>query len=299
MFAEQQINQLSADNRLLNEKNSSLREELANLEQMFTNNSIELNNYSQRLAHSETELINRMNQVTSLKQTLAEAENERTRLLAQLDEISTTSASEKRTYEGRVEALIKRNEMLEKLLADARNEVNARSEAFRAAERGQVELKGTIRRLEKTTEKMTLDQENLQNEIRNLEQARAALKDRTNMREKAHKAKDTVISQSEDKMAQLSEQLSRSEHKNRLSMEAQSKRIAELITELEREKSERGLAEGRLESVRKERTRLQLELSTLRARYMDDGNFNSSDEDDGDGLPRNSGNIKSFRPDPV
>ena len=299
MFAEQQINQLSADNRLLNEKNSSLREELANLEQMFTNNSIELNNYSQRLAHAETELINRMNQVTSLKQTLAEAENERTRLLAQLDEISTTSASEKRTYEGRVEALIKRNEMLEKLLADARNEVNARSEAFRAAERGQVELKGTIRRLEKTTEKMTLDQENLQNEIRNLEQARAALKDRTNMLEKANKAKDAVISQNEDKMAQLSEQLSRSEHKNRLSMEAQSKRIAELITELEREKSERGLAEGRLESVRKERTRLQLELSTLRARYMDDGNFNSSDEDDGDGLPRNSGNIKSFRPDPV
>ena len=119
------------------------------------------------------------------------------------------------------------------------------------------------------------------------------------MLEKANKAKDAVISQSEDKMAQLAEQLSRSEHKNRLSMEAQSKRIAELITELEREKSERGLAEGRLESVRKERTRLQLELSTLRARYMDDGSFNSSDDDDGDGLPRNSGNIKSFRPDPV
>jgi chromosome segregation ATPase len=117
--------------------------------------------------------------------------------------------------------------------------------------------------------------------------------------EKANKAKDAVISQSEDKMAQLAEQLSRSEHKNRLSMEAQSKRIAELITELEREKSERGLAEGRLESVRKERTRLQLELSTLRARYMDDGSFNSSDDDDSDGLPRNSGNIKSFRPDPV
>jgi predicted nuclease with TOPRIM domain len=81
-------------------------------------------------------------------------------------------------------------------------------------------------------------------------------------------------------------------------MEAQSKRIAELITELEREKSERGLAEGRLESVRKERTRLQLELSTLRARYMDDGTTYGFDQEDGD-YPRSGGNVKSFRPDPV
>ena len=298
MFAEQQINQLTADNRLLNEKNSSLREELANLEQLFTNSSIELNNLSQRLAHAETEMLNRMNQITGLKQAMAEAENERSRLLAQYDEVSTTAAAEKRTYEGRVEALLKRNEMLEKLLSDARNEVNARSEAFRAAERGQVELKGTIRRLEKSAEKMALDQDSMQNEIKNLEQARTALKDRTGMLEKAMKAKDAIISQNEDKMSQLAEQLSRSEHKNRLSVEAQSKRIAELITELEREKSERGLAEGRLESVRKERTRLQLELSTLRARYMDDGTAYGSDQDGGD-YPRSGGNVKSFRPDPV
>src|SRR5471032_1259294 len=102
-------------------------------------------------------------------------------------------------------------------------------------------------------------------QIKDLERARTALAEQNNAATKTLKARETALARAEEKIAALTERNGHLEADVQVSRSNIEKRVEDLNSALQRERMERAMAEGALEGARKDNTRLQDEVASLRS----------------------------------
>ncbi len=290
---ERQLAQESAERRSLNEVRRSLqeqvdsshkrmgelegelaaaRERLAMLED--EKNSLQASvdqglnetaRLTRRLTDSENTLTATRAQLAKIEASFAEAYTERGRLAALLDEAKEQNQDERNSLNMRLDGLQSRAATAERLLSEARRNLVARTEEARAFDRKSVEATIARNNSEKRLAQFEAAQEARERQLKELEQARAALSERNNALAKALKIRDTALSRAEEKIAALTERGAHLEADIQMSRNNIEKRVDDLSSALQQERMERAVVEGTLEAARKDNSRLQSEVASLRS----------------------------------
>ena len=154
----------------------------------------------------------------------------------------------------------------EKLLAEARQTLIARTEETRGLDRKNVETTIALSTSEKKVRQLEATVEAQERQIRDNDQARAAMAERANGLTRSLREREVALSRSEEQIQALTGRIAKLEADIQGSQTTFDKRIEELNALLHRERMERSVVEGALESSRRDAVRLQREQGIEPAR---------------------------------
>lgn len=195
---------------------------------------------TRRLTESENTLTATRTQLGKVEASFADAYGERGRLAAALDEAKEAHQAERNSLNMRLDALQSRAATAERLLAEARQNLIARTEEVRAFDRKSVEATNARNNSEKRLAQIEASHEARERQIKDLENARAALSERNNAMAKTLKTRETTLARAEEKIASLTERNAHPEADVQVSRTNIEKRVEELNAALQRERMERG-----------------------------------------------------------
>jgi crescentin len=251
---------------------AAARERIALLEneQQTTKSSLdqaldEIARITRRLTESENTLTATRTQLARVEGNFAETHAERSRLAAALDEAKEAHQTERNSLNMRLDALQSRASTAERLLAEARQNLVARTEEVRTFDRKAVEATIAKNNSDKRLAQIESTHEARERQIKDLEQSRATLVERTNALTKTLKTREAGLARAEERNQALTERAARLEADIQVSRTNIEKRVEDLNSSLQRERMERAVVEGALEAARKDNSRLQSEVAALRA----------------------------------
>jgi crescentin len=262
--AEKRITELEGELAAAREKLALLDDEKRSLQIAVDQALNETSRLTRRLIESENTLTATRSQLGKVEASFAEAYAERGRLAAALDETREQRQTEQNSLNIRRDALQSRAATAERLLAEARQNLIMRTEEVRAFDRKSVEATIGRNNAEKRLGQIEAAHEARDRQIKDLEQARAALSERNNAVTKTLKAREAALARSDEKIAALTERNGHLEADVQVSRTSIEKRVGELHSSLQRERMERAVVEGALEAARKDNSRLQSEVAALR-----------------------------------
>ncbi len=263
--AEKRIVDMEAELAAAREKLALLEDDKRSLQSSLDQTLNEASRLTRRLTESENTLTATRAQLGKVESSFAEAYAERGRLAAALDETKEHHQSERNTLNMRLDALQSRSATAEKLLAEARQSLIARTEEVRAFDRKSVEATIARNNSEKKLAQIEASHEARDRQIKELELLRAALAERTNALTKTLKTRETALARAEEKIQSFTERTGHLEADIQISRTNIEKRVEDLNSALQRERMERSVAEGALEAARKDNSRLQTEVGSLRS----------------------------------
>jgi len=188
-----------------------------------------------------------------MEHNLSVVEDERKKLSAALDEANERRQSEVYALTLKLDAMRSRSTAAEKLLAEMRQNLVARTEEIRATEAKLVEAVLGRSGAEKKAEQLAAANEAHDRQNKKLEQTRLSLTDRSNVLSETVKARDSSLSHAQDKIKSLTDRV------ELLKAEAAANQAKA------EKRAERAVAEGALEATRSDYTRLQSEMSAERS----------------------------------
>jgi crescentin len=225
---------------------------------------------SQRLAALDTryndleqQVGNAQEQVAELQAKLEAEHGLRKKLEAQLDAERTSARVEIAALEMKLEGTTSRMGVTEKILSHAREQLREKTDELKAAERTTKETLIEKNTLEHRLEATQQELERQSALAKESEVARVELSERAEMLTKAIAAKESLLQRSDHRTGMLLDridQLTRKFEDDRNTLEAKNKKLWE---ELQREKSERALAQGALETARRTRLEVEREIARL------------------------------------
>jgi crescentin len=263
--ADKRIVELQADCTLLRENLSLLETDKHSLQTALDQTLAESSRLSRRLTESESALAAARSRLEQMEIGLASAENERTALCAARDEANERHQSASHALNLRLESMRSRAGTAEKLLSEVRQSLVARTEEIRISQRKAVEETIARNATEKTVDRLTAARDALDARVKELEQARATLMERSNGLSEALKARETSLTHAEQKIKSLTDRVDQLEHDARTYRAKTVKRIDDLNEALQRERVEFAVAQGALETNRRDYARLQRGLSVEQA----------------------------------
>jgi chromosome segregation ATPase len=154
--------------------------------------------------------------------------------------------------------------MAEKLLANTRELLATRNEEARTFEREVMEAKRARSAAETLRAEIETMLKSHENQIKDLEQSRATLTERNTALTDSLKYRESQLAQAEEQRRAAASELARLDNDLRTSRMTYEKRIDELLGMLERERLNRQVVEGALDTTRSERAQLQHEVYKLR-----------------------------------
>lgn len=218
---------------------------------------------ARKLAEAEASFNAVQGRLRHVEGNFAELSTEQSRLANAFDEAKERHDHELTSQRMRNEALAARAASTEKLLGEAREHLLGRAEEIRDYERRAGEIAAERDALHARVSELEADRIRRESEFEEVDRARATLIERSGALARAFNAKDGALSRAEDAIAELTAQIGVLEAtigNDRLSAE---QTIAELNAALRREKMERSVVEGALETGRKDFARLMREVMTL------------------------------------
>lgn len=255
-----QINQLEANSVRLSERVALLEGDATSLSEALALKQEEHTRATRRLSELEHDLDRTRVNLSQTKTLLNEVRSERKAISDQFDDLNNRHQAEKSALGMKVEGLQSRVTLGERLLTEARNSVIEKSEELRAAERKLVDSSVAAAASDQKITQLKLTIENLERQIRELEQSRSSLVDRTSALTKNLKARDSALAKLDDRIPILMGRIDHLEAQIEASRVNYQTRIDELSVALETERMERAVAEGALGIARKDRGILQREL---------------------------------------
>jgi crescentin len=263
-IADKRIVELQAEGALTREKLSLLETDKRSLQTALDQTLAESSRLSRRLTESESALVAARARIEQMEIALASGENERAALCAVRDEASERHQSESYALNLQLEAMRSRAATAEKLLTEVRQNLTARTEEIRSSERKTVEATIARNSTEKTVERLTAARDTLDAKVKELEQARTTLLERSSSLAETAKARETSLAHAEQKIKSLTDRVDQLEHDARAYRARSVKRIEELNETIQRERVELAVAQGALETTRRDYARLQRGLAAER-----------------------------------
>ena len=262
---EKHIVELEGELAAAREKLALLEDDRQSLQLAVDQGLDEIGRLTRRLTESENALTATRAQLGKVETSFAEAHGERGRLSAALDEAREQHQAERSAMAMRLDALTSRTATAERLLSEARQNLVARTEEVRAFDRKSVEATIARNNAEKRLGQIEASHETRERQFKDLEQTRKTLADRNDALSKTLKMRETALARAEEKIASLTERNGHLEADVQVSRTNIEKRVDDLNGSLQHERMERAMTEGALEAARKDNSRLQIEIATLRS----------------------------------
>lgn len=233
------------------------------LQTAFEKTSAEAARLSRKLAEMEAAFATSQGRLRHVESNFAEVSNERARIAAALDEANERYERETSNQSMRFETLEARAAATEKLLGEAREHLIARAEEVRDYDRRAAEIAMERDALQSRLAAMEAERVQRDSEYQEISQARATLLERTTSLARAYANKEAALARAEETIGMLSDRIALLEAGRGEDRQAAEKSIEELSAALRREKMERAVVEGALETGRKDFTRLMREVMAL------------------------------------
>src|SRR5947208_6433293 len=258
--ADKRIVELQSETAQTREKLLLLENDKRSLQTALDQTLAETSRLSRRLTESENGLTAARARLEQMDISLAATENERATLATARDESNERHQSEAYAMNLRLEALRSRAATAEKLLAEVRQTLGARTEDIRVLERKAVEATIARNSTEKVVERLTVARDGLDTKTRELEQARTSLSERSSILAETLKARETALAHAEQKIKSLTDRVAEIEVDAGAYRAKTERRIDELNASLQRERVELAVAQGALETTRRDYARLQRDI---------------------------------------
>ncbi len=221
---------------------------------------------SRRLAEAENTLAATQARLRQVETNFTEADNERLRLTGEIQAFGERHQSELDSQRTRFEALNSRAAATDRLLNEAREQLTQRAEEIRTLDRRQNEALLARNAMESKLAEHEVTRINRESAIKDLEQSRATLLERSTTFAKALTTRETALARAEEKIQSLSDRIAIIESQSETGRQLAENEKAELKAALKREQLERLVVEGALESGRKDISRLLREVMALQRR---------------------------------
>lgn len=264
--ADKRIVQVESEAETARQKLVVAEREKTTLQTSFDNASGETARLSRKIVEAENTVASMQSRVRQIESSFTELSSDRARIAQALDEERQRHQNDSRALQARTEALQTRAITTEKLLDEARAGLLARAEDIRTFERRAIEANLTRNALESRLSEMQTAEAQRNAEMNDVEQSRTALTERAAALAKAVKTRETALSRAEERITMLTDRASRLESELQSNSYAAEKQIEELSAALQRERAERAMAEGALETGRRDLARLLREIATLQSR---------------------------------
>ena len=265
-LADRRMVQIEGQAQAAQQKAMQANQERAAVQASLDKALAELAQIARRLSDTDKTLAATHSRLKVVETGLAEAQAERTRLSTALDEANHRHLDEMNVQTSRFEALQARSSLTENLLEEARQTLMARADEIRTFERRVVES-STVHDVagEKLSQiEAALAERELQ--VTDLGAARAALDEQNRMLAHAVTARESACNDAQAKIKQQSDLMQMLEGQLKAVRDAHEMQIQQLSAQLQREQLERSMAEGALESGRKDIARLMREVAALQYR---------------------------------
>jgi crescentin len=218
---------------------------------------------SRKLAETEASLNAAQGRLRHVEANYAELNTERARLATALDEANERNEHERANQRTRFDALQARAGATEKLLGEAREHLLARAEEIRDFDRRMSAMAIERDGLQARISDLEAERIRRDSELREVEQAQSALTERSTAIARAYTAKEAALERAEETIGALNERLGAVEAARAADKQIAAQAIEELNAALRREKLERCMADGALETARKDFARVAREVMTL------------------------------------
>jgi len=235
------------------DRNSLLAQEVESLSITNEGHIEQITRHLRRESDLEAELEQARNQIAELKSALAQAEVGQGMVRLRHEEVVDRLTAENASVSGQLHALEDRAATMERLLDEARQQLGSK-----VSEAGSLELKlheqsTRVAALEKKLTSLQRDLSDTEAKLSQSELARQALIERSKTLVKTMEAKSISLEKAEGRAQYLNarlEELAQKLQDQRTQSDAQMLRLTQ---ELEKERSERGFAEGALQVSRRAR----------------------------------------------
>jgi crescentin len=216
-----------------------------------------------KLTETEAALNAAQGRLRHLEANFAELSIERTRLASALDEANERNEHDRANQRTRFESLQARAAASEKLLGEAREHLLARAEEIRDYDRRMNTIGLERDAMQARVTDLEADRIRRESEFKEIEQVKATLIDRTAALARAFTAKEAALERAEQTVAALNLRIESMELVQAADRLTAEQMIEELNTRLKREQIERAVADGALETARKDFTRVAREVMAL------------------------------------
>lgn len=229
----------------------------------------ECSRLSRRLAESENSLAATQGRLRQIEANFIEVNNQRARIAAAHDELKERHESDLATQRMRFEALQSRAAAGDKLLIEARDQLMARAEEMRGFDRRVSELTQERNILETKLSEFEAGRIRRESEITELEQERLNHIERSSALSKSLSTKGSALARAEETIQTLNDRIALLESQMETSRQVNENERVELQSALRREKMERAVIEGALETGRKDFAKLMRDVMALQRQKSD------------------------------
>jgi chromosome segregation ATPase len=218
---------------------------------------------SRRLAEAESGLHAAQSRVRHVQANCAELSAERNRIAGALDEANERHDQELSRQRTQFEAMQARMQTGEKLIGEAREHLLARAEALSANEQRLSEIVVERDGLQARLAQLNAELATRESALQELERAHIDLCERAGVLARTFGAKEDALTQSEETVGALNQRIGTLEQTLAGQRQIAERAIEDLKAALSREQMARAVAEGALETARKDFNRVMHELMTL------------------------------------
>ena len=218
---------------------------------------------ARKLTETEASLNATQGRLRHVEANFAEINNERARLVTALDEANERHDHELTNQRMRFEALQARAQSTDNLLGEARGHLLARAEEIREFDRRLSDATNERDNLEAKLSDVEAERIRRESEFKEIEQSSAILMERGGTLTRAFTAKEAALARAEDSIAALTAQVDTLTQSKANDKHLAEQAIEELHGALRREKLERAVVEGALETGRKDFARVMREVMSL------------------------------------
>lgn len=259
-LADKRVITLEAEVALARERLALLESDKDSLQSALNKTLGESSRMSQHLAKTEGALTEARSRNQQLETSLATAEAERLRLAAACDEANERRQNEVYALGLKLDALGSRSDAAQKLLANVRQNLVARTEETRTAEAQLLEANIARSAAEKKAEQLAATSESAEQAAQKFERENAELTERCKMLVDKLFANETSLAHAQEQIKSLTAETEQLHAQAAAARADTEESFAKLTAAIEQERCGRNLAESALETTRVDCTRLQREL---------------------------------------
>jgi chromosome segregation ATPase len=254
--ADKRIIALESDLNTARQRLLSAEDEKRAHHASFEKASAEAARLSRKLAETEASLNAAQGRLRHVEANYAELSTERSRLASAIEEANERREHELTSQRMRFDALQARAAATDKLLVEAREHLLARAEELRTSDRRSSEATMECEVLRARIAELEADRIQRESELTELGHTHATLMERSAQLARAFTAKEAALTRAEEANAVLNDRIDCLESTRAAEKASAMEMIEDLNSSLRREKMERSVTEGALETTRKDFARL-------------------------------------------
>ena len=264
--SDRRMVQLESEARSAQQKAMQSLQECAAVQAALDKAHSELSLTGRRLTESDKTLAATQTRLKAVEASLTDAQADRQRLSAALDEANHKHLDAMNMQNSRFEALQARSNLTENLLEEARQSLTARADEIRSFERRVIESATAHNNIDEKVAQLQAVLAEREDQIREFEQSHSALHEHNQMLRHAVAARESVQDAAQQKIQEQADLVELLEKQLQAARSANEMQLDQLHAQLQREQLERNMAEGALESGRKDIARLLREVSAMQQR---------------------------------